>query len=362
MEIPALPEDTVLFESEEAFGYRGKVGSFVISPCKAGAFYDKKIYYSGGDDRQSVKIMYSKNDKKAFCGAYTIIMGNISGFKTMSFWVKGKEGGETFEIGMNDAVSNKREDAVFIGAVNRYLPKGITTKWQKVNVLLEDFYGPDISKAYSLVLHFNQLSEGTIWIDEIEFLKDDLVSPVCRKTIDRTGYLLLDDFNYSDLNLLGRKTNTYKKLPSLCVTGRVSEERVGESGRSLKITYRKEAAGWAGYYTLLNQIDGEYYDLTPYGAASFMVKGEKGGETFEIGMADKNWLTIGDSLKAGPVDKYLPGGVTTQWREVVIPLKSFGLLNFKEMGSFVINFNEKQTSSVYIDDLKFYLKKEGEGQ
>ncbi|MCM8782418.1 MAG: CIA30 family protein, partial [Candidatus Omnitrophica bacterium] len=167
-----------------------------------------------------------------------------------------------------------------------------------------------------------------------------------------------DNFDYSDLNLLGRKTNAYKKLPSVCKFERVPEEHFGPAGKALKLAYKKEATGWCGYYTLLNQIDGEYYDLSGYKSVSFMVKGKNGGEKFEIGMADKSWIIIGDSLKAGPIDKYLPGGVTCQWQEVVIPLEDFGLLDFSEMGSFVINFHEKGDGTIYIDDLKFYLKED----
>ena len=60
------------------------------------------------------------------------------------------------------------------------------------------------------------------------------------------------------------------------------------------------------------------------------------------------------------MNKYLPGGVTTEWQEVVIPLENFGLLDLTEMGSFVINFNVKQNGTVWVDDLKFYIKQEEE--
>lgn len=357
MEIPPLPKGTYLFEAEKHFGYRGKIGAFVLPPSRVGTYYDNSLYFEKGSDRQSIKVMYSKKEK-GFCGSYIIILGDISSYKTMTFWIKGRSGGETFEIGMNDVISNKREDAVYVGSINRYLPDGITTSWQLVKIPLSDFYGPDLSRVYSIVFHFNQEGEGVFWIDELRFYKEDLVTEWRKQDILKKGYFLLDDFDYSDLNLLGRKTNAYKKLPSVCRFKRVEEVRYGQKGRSLRLTYDKRATGWCGYYTLLNQIDGEYYDLRPYESVSFMVKGKNGGEKFELGMADKNWLIIGDSLKAGSIEKYLPGGVTTEWQEVIIPLADFGLLDFSKMGSFVINFNEKQEGTIYIDDLKFYLKKE----
>jgi len=366
-DLPPLPNNTKLLESEARFGYRGKIGAFVITPCMVGVYFDKKIFYQGeldtvaGNtgiplDKQSMKIMYKKADDKSFCGAYVILMADMSPYKTMTFFIKGEKGNECFEMGLNDVISNKREDAVFIGAVNRYLPDGVTTDWQLVKIPLSDFYGPDISRAYSFILHFNDVSEGTFWIDEIRFYKEDLASAERVQVIKKNGYFLLDNFDDCDLNLLGRKINCYKKLPSVCTFARTNEERVGPRGRSLRLDFKKESTGWCGYYSLLNQIEGKYYDLSPYKSASFMVKGKNGGEKFQIGMADKNWVIIGDSLKAGGVDKYLRGGVTKEWQEVIIPLEDFGLLDFSQMGSFVIDFNEKSEGTIYIDNLKFYLK------
>ena len=366
-EIPPLSSDAQLFEGEKVFGYRGRVGGFVTPPCMIGAYYDKKVFSEGepaagldkaeyASDNQSMKVIYKKCAGGGICGAYMILMADVSGYKTMTFLIKGQNGGETFEIGLNDVISNKREDAVYAGSINKYLPNGVTTKWQLVKVPMSDFFGPDPSKVYSLIIHFNNIGFGEFWIDEIKFFKEDLVYAARAEEIKKKGFFLLDNFDYTDRNLLGRKTNSYKKLPSVCTFHRAPEEHFGPAGCALEIGYKKEPTGWCGYYTMLNQIDGEYYDLSPYKSVSFMVKGKTGGERFEIGMADKNWLIIGDSLKAGTIDKYLTGGVTTKWQEVVIPLEDFGLLDFSEMGSFVINFNEKGEGAIYIDDLKFYLK------
>jgi len=175
--------------------------------------------------------------------------------------------------------------------------------------------------------------------------------------IENQGYLLLDDFDHSLLNLLGRKTNAYKKLPSVCRHSLTTEEKYEGAG-SLKLDFVKKGSGWCGYYSLLNQVDGKFYDLSMFKSVSFMVKGKDGEEIFEIGMADRNWVIIGDSLKAGPVTKYLPGGVTKVWQEVIIPLEDFGALDFTDMGSFVINFHKVGKGAIYIDNLKFLKKTE----
>jgi hypothetical protein len=369
MELPPLPEGTVLFEEEKLFGYRGRIGAFCLPPSKTGIYFDPKLYCEGGEaecipesredlkippppQRKSIKIMYRRVEKGlSFCGAYIILLADLSKYQTMTFMIRGQEGGEAFEIGMNDVVSNKREDAVYVGSIYRYLPNGITKDWQMVKIPLEDFYGPDRTKVYSLVFQFNESAEGAFWIDQIRFHKKAMVD---RATdIEQKGYLLLDNFDHSLLNLLGRKTNAYKKLPSVCRHELSDEEKYG-GARSLKLTFDKKGSGWCGYYSLLNQVDGEYYDLSQYKSVSFMVKGKEGQENFEIGMADKNWIIIGDSLKAGPIGKYLPTGVTKEWQKVEIPLKDFGALDLSEMGSFVINFHKVGSSAIYVDDLTFY--------
>ncbi|MCD6460322.1 hypothetical protein J7L67_06605 [bacterium] len=404
-EIPLMPKDTVLFEHEAQFAYRGRIGFFALPPSVMGCYLDSKVnylppeekirrektessnegtaYLSGknethmtamsffinqGDqvqdkelwqDYESIKVMYRRKVVgKSFCGAYIMILGDISKYSTLTFMIKGKEGGESFQIGMNDSISNKREDAVFIGSINRFLPGGVTRDWQMVKIPVSAFYGPDLTKVMSIVFDFNEQSHGVFWMDDIRFYKEPLVHPM--KDVYEKGYLYLDDFNYSYLNLLGRKTGTYKKLPSLCKNELDADVFYGESGKSMRLDYNKQGTGWSGYYSLLNQIDGEWFDLSEFDKVSFMVKGKKGGEEFEIGLADRNWVIIGDSLKAGSIDKYLPNGVTTQWQEVVIPLEDFGLLDLTEMGSFVINFNTKQKGTIWIDDLKFLIKQEEE--
>jgi len=346
-QLPKLPEGTALFESEKTFGRRGKLGGFALKPSKYGIFYDDK---QGG----AIKMMYLKPNDKTFCGTYVILMADLSNYASLTFMVKGKTGNEAFEIGLNDTISNKREDAVMVGSIYRYLPEGATTEWQKVVISLADFYGSDMHKVYSLIFHYNEIGTGAFWIKDIQFHTEHLFN--IEDEIYKKGYLLLDNFDHNDLNLLGRKTNTYKKLPSICESERAEDAFLGGKERALKLIYDKQSTGWAGYFTLLNQIDGEYFDLSKYKDVSFMIKGAKGGETFQIGMADRNWINIGDSLKAGQIEDFLPGGVTTDWKEVTIPLSKFGSLDFTQMGSFVIDFNKKQKGVIYIDNLRFTLK------
>jgi len=352
-DVPPLPEGTVLFEGEQKFAQRGRIGGFALKPSKYGVYADRRVRREGST-AEPFYIRYLKTPDPSFVGVYIIIVGDLSSYATMTFWIKGAKGGETFELGMNDTVSNKREDAVLVGSIHRYLPKGVTTEWQEVKIPLEDFFGPDLIRVYSLVFNFNEEGTGEFWIEGLSFHKEPMVDREAE--LASRGELLLDDFDHSALNLLGRKANAYKRLPSVCAFSGVTEPRRGSQGRSLRLDWTKETTGWCGYYTLLNQIDGEYFDLSSYKEVRFWVRGLKGGETFEVGMADKSWLTIGDSVKAGSIEKYLPKGVTTKWQEVVIPLSDFGKLDWSQMGSFVINFPTPGQGTLFVDDLRFIRK------
>ncbi len=348
---------------------RGKMSVYQHKPSTAKVQRDETVGYRPkrdkiANDRKfakklkgvrsgSERISYVRA-KGSFSGAYLMVVGDVSKYDSLTFLVKGRRGGEIFEIGLNDFVSHSREDSVKIGSIHRYLPKGVTKNWQVVKIPLSDFHGVDFTKVISLVFMFNEVGVGEFWIDELRFSTDKLINwdLADKKNTD----LVLDNFDHSDLNLLGRKATTYKKLPSIAVAKRSEKPRVGSKGRSLRLDYSKRPEGWCGYYTLLNQVDGDYFDLSPYGTLSFMVRGERGGEDFELGMADKRLLDIGDSNKAGQIGDFLEGGVTTKWKEVKIPLKAFerqGPLDFSTMGSFVLNFNVAGRGVVYIDNLKF---------
>lgn len=367
-DVPPLPEGTVLFDGEARFAQRGRIGGYAMRPSKYGIYPDRKVHREGSEE--SIFVRYRKLPYPSFCGTYLIVVGDLSQYATMSFWIKGAAGGEAFEIGMNDVISNKREDAVIVGSIYRYLPGGVTTEWQEVRVPLSDFFGVDLARVYSVVLNFNEEGEGAFWVDGFTFHREVLVYR--ENQIEMAGQLLLDDFNHSDVNLLGRKANAYKRLPSVCTFSReavspsaptpgVDQDIPGveaETNRALRLDFEKASTGWCGYYTLLNQIDGAYYDLSGYKEVAFFVRGAQGGELFEIGMADRSWLTIGDSVKAGEITRYLPKGVTTEWQEVVISLSDFGKLDWTQMGSFVINFNRPGEGVIYIDNLRFIRKTE----
>ncbi len=92
-------------------------------------------------------------------------------------------------------------------------------------------------------------------------------------------------------------------------------------------------------------------DLSKYGAVTFWVKGEKGGEVFRTGMKDSSWFEDKLDMK-----KYLPAGVTTEWQKVTIPLSDFkSIYDWYNMDNFSITFHngygEPFSGVIYLDGL-----------
>jgi len=92
-------------------------------------------------------------------------------------------------------------------------------------------------------------------------------------------------------------------------------------------------------------------------ASRFLFRGEQGGEAFMVGLADRHWDKIGDSVKSEVIGKYLPAGrVTMAWQKATIPLDAF-FVDYAKLGSIAISFEAdafpegKGSGTVYVDDL-----------
>jgi len=166
-------------------------------------------------------------------------------------------------------------------------------------------------------------------------------------------------------NLLSGRTSVYQQAPSRVLASNTDREHYGPSGRSLFIKYDKKntggpygAGGWCGYYTIV-KAGRKYFDATAYTKLVFWVKGEKGDENFKIGMADKHWEQVGDSVKSEEIGAYLPAEkLTTEWQKAEVPLDVF-FIDMKELASISFGFEGdlfpegKGSGVVYIDELAF---------
>jgi hypothetical protein len=181
--------------------------------------------------------------------------------------------------------------------------------------------------------------------------------------------VLVDDFEGEEVrNSLGGKANVYVKAPSRIMVSYLPQTRAGVRTMSLMLRYDKQpnvesatSGGWCGYYTLLKTTSAEgndvYLDGSQLQAISFWVKGETGEETFSVGLADRHWDKIGDSLKSEEIGKYLPSGkITREWQQARIPLESY-FLDYAQLAAVTVNFESDLFPSgqgqgvIYLDDV-----------
>jgi len=164
--------------------------------------------------------------------------------------------------------------------------------------------------------------------------------------------LLVSDFNgelpvtKQDGEIIARQ-----RVPS-AVKFRLDDETFhGESGKSLRVEFIRLRGGEE--CLLLLRIPG--VDLTGYNALSFWVKGTEGGEIFDVGIRDAE-MDRQEKLPANlePIEKSLPGGITTEWQKAVIPLSKILGESSRQSGSILIVFNRiTKYSVIQIDDMVF---------
>lgn len=135
---------------------------------------------------ESLKLTYDLTKASNWNGYFVLLHSdvtsskNLSGYKQLSFWVKGAVGGvEHLKIGLENRSATARNTASLY--VNDYLDGGITNAWQKVSIPLDAFANLDtksnvrvltfvFEKAYvNPAIHPALAQKATIYIDDIRF-------------------------------------------------------------------------------------------------------------------------------------------------------------------------------------------------
>ena len=176
--------------------------------------------------------------------------------------------------------------------------------------------------------------------------------------------LLIDNFDDgTPMNLLGGGTGSFD------VGGGTTDEQiistVSVSGAGLQLKYDVNAHdSFAGYWSNMQHDGAPARDFSDFYVLTFYVKGRQGGELFKV------------ELSSGPggqssvyINDFLPGGVTTAWQKVTIPLDNFTRLpNMESVYQFVIVFENVASSNagaplegtIYLDNIAV-AKTEKEG-
>ncbi|MDD5067933.1 MAG: hypothetical protein PHF84_12885 [bacterium] len=181
--------------------------------------------------------------------------------------------------------------------------------------------------------------------------------------IKKVKTIIVNNFEKGSIwNSLENRSGAFQKEPSYCFVD-LGENKPGSryietSGHYLILDYAKKTeggpgneGGWCGWYTLLKTDDNIYLNLTGYNYIRFYFKPVNGNEDFIVGMADKKWDLIEDSVKLqNPVKDYVTKKFKSGWLEVIIPFSDFEDLCLDRMSSFAIVF-EPGKGTLYMDNI-----------
>lgn len=162
---------------------------------------------------------------------------------------------------------------------------------------------------------------------------------------------LIWDFDRTLTNSLGGVYNTYTSRPSWARTYLDPEVHRPTSRHSLRVTAHREAEGfcgvWMDFYSA-SLVPRRFLDATKYHFLSFWIKGQRGGEDFDIAFLDDTWQKSPEASPGRPLRAYLPKGATTEWQEALIPLGDFKGINLARLARITLNFAKA-------GDYRFYL-------
>lgn len=184
-----------------------------------------------------------------------------------------------------------------------------------------------------------------------------------QETIKKARIIIINDFEKGIIwNSLDNRSGVFQKEPSYCwpdmgMNKSYKKKLVETSGHYLILDYDKkeeggpyDQGGWCGWYTLLKTEDDKYLNLTGFNYLRFFIK-KTGDEDFTIGLADKKWDLIGDSVKIeGPIEDFIVKRYKTGWIEIKIPFSEFSGLDFSRMAAFAIIFLPSR-GKLFIDNL-----------
>lgn len=298
---------------------------------------------------------------ESYAGYFSQLGGeDLSGYTSISFWVKGTVGGAFFKVELknNNTDDNRNHAAVY---VTDYLDGGVTTSWQEVTIPFHNFVNLDNwNNMTELVFVFENYqsvtngspTQGTIYIDKISFGSSSVDEVRIDYFGDKLGTCALGgnmgdmqendpppmDFSYSFT------TDVYRSSPC-----------------ALESSYDVTSNSWGGQFIIFGGgADGWVeipHDFSDYDYVSLYVKAKSETENPKVIKVE-----IVDRANLPFPTVYIPN-ITTSWQRYLIPLSGFanpGLdkSTIRKM-TFVyedwkIQKEEGNKQGVlYIDDLRF---------
>ncbi len=333
-DVPKLVVDN-FNQKKESNALGGRVFEFHDPDGRAGletAFAEQDVARQG----HALRLAYDDGNGGGYAGYVTSLENlDLRDYRMLTLFIKGTLSAQDLIIGLKDG--SDHESKVLAGD---YIPGGVSRSWRKVAVPLAAFPGvADWAHVASLSLSFNdQLTQsGVILVDNVEFDAS-------------LGAFLVDDFERNDgRNRVGRGHLAFAKGAVAVNAVRTSNSpnafyRLSYGGNIGDIkAYASGLFSYGGWITSLGGVD-----CSKCGTVSFRMRGAEGGERPNIYLGDGNFRWGVD------VEKYAK--VTSNWREVTIPLSDFAEygVDLTHLDELQIVFEwERMSGTVYVDDIRF---------
>jgi len=288
--------------------------------------YDTGSYASAGatcvDSRDSIspkeglfclKLVYNVSTSGTYSGYWSKLGGkDLSGYTSISFWVKGTAGKELFKVELknNSADTVRNHAAVY---VTDYLDGGVTTSWTEVTIPFHNFVNLDgWNNMKELVVTFENSqsvtngspTQGTIYIDRISFSTTTVNEVRVDYYGDKIGTCALGG-NIGD-------------MPSINFTHSFSTSEYVSSPGGLGSTYNVGGADtWGGQFIIFGGGNDGWTEIThnfsAYNYVSICVKAKSATEN-----PKELKIEIWDGSDRGFYARLV--NIATTWQRFVIPL------------------------------------------
>lgn len=281
--------------------------------------YDGSVFHAPGS--RSLRLDYALPQPGDYAGfVLPLAPGggtvDISGYKSIGFWVRGNGGLEHFKIELANASADPARNRAYV-YLGDYLDGALTTEWRRVVIPLAAWGNLDgFSNAKEVVFVMERDyadasgfdAAGRVYIDDLALLATS--PPVA--PLDRFA----DNW---DRHALGGRVGEFGPAP----VGRSFDAAVyHDHGRSLKSTYDVSAVGAesGGHFFALgggaSGHTGLPVDLSAYRTLRFHAKAGPAGNPVRFRVEIKSG---GGKVASAPI-----GGLTAAWEPYTIDLGAFG--------------------------------------
>ncbi|MFC2061303.1 carbohydrate binding domain-containing protein [Elusimicrobiota bacterium] len=298
----------------------------------------------------SNKMKYDLNDDSEgeWVEIYTEDLGkpNISDGDSISFYLKGSGAKNDFKLQLYDTDGDISD---------RELSESTDiSEWKKVII------------PFSSLNQWDNTGDGTFDKDKIDKIAFSVsavegksgsiaIDRICTYQLNTGESFLISSFDYgTPPNEMGGNEGPVSPDDNLDGDGDYDPDVIYsrdsyEGLYSLGLEYDFPVGKWCGYWINLDPDEDKAADISDYTHLKFLVKSDEAGKKIKIEIEDKDRITITE------LTDHLPGGTSTSWQEVKIPLTAFApavVSTAAKQVKFIFH-EAPRSGTVYIDHVRF---------